>query len=143
MEWSDAVDAVQEGCMDELVGLLEAGLAKSRGEDGITLLHWAAYNNRIAIAKLLLESGADINAQGGILEESPLMWAMRRKFYAMGAYLVENGARFDIESRTGYDVVHNAVRLQSDTEDGDVIGLFSYLSGGPTLTTWIRMEIPQ
>ena len=40
--------------VDELVGLLEAGLAKSKSEDGITLLHWAAYNNRIAIAKLFV-----------------------------------------------------------------------------------------
>jgi ankyrin repeat protein len=97
MEWSDAVNAVQEGYIHELSGALAAGLGKATSEDGVTLLHWAAYNNRIAIARLLIESGADVNIKGGTLEETPLMWAMRRKFYAMGALLVESGAKFDIE----------------------------------------------
>lgn len=130
MEWSDAVNAVQEGYIHELSGALAAGLGKATSEDGVTLLHWAAYNNRIAIARLLIESGADVNIKGGTLEETPLMWAMRRKFYAMGALLVESGAKFDIESKTGYDVVHNAVRLQSDTLGGDVEGLFLLLEWG-------------
>lgn len=130
MEWPDAVNSVQEGKIDDLSSALAAGMAKEKAEDGVTLLHWAAYNNRVTIARLLLETGADVNAQGGVLQESSLMWAMRRKFYAMAAFLVENGARFDVESKTGYDVVHNAVRLEVGTVDGDLEGLFLLLEWG-------------
>jgi ankyrin repeat protein len=46
--------------------------AKVRGPDGETPLHSAAQHRRHAMAKLLLEYGADINAQGGEDKETPL-----------------------------------------------------------------------
>jgi predicted DNA-binding WGR domain protein len=46
-------------------------LAKYRGPDGETPLHGAAQYGRHAMAKLLLEHGADVNAQGGEDKETP------------------------------------------------------------------------
>ena len=30
---------------------------------GMTALHWAAFNNHVEVAKLLLQHGADVNAK--------------------------------------------------------------------------------
>jgi palmitoyltransferase len=46
-------------------------------DDNITLLHWAAINNRIDIAKYLINKGAKIDAIGGALNSTPLHWAVR------------------------------------------------------------------
>jgi predicted DNA-binding WGR domain protein len=51
-------------------------LAKFQGPDGETPLHSAAQYGRHAMAKLLLEHGADINAQGGEDKETPLGMAI-------------------------------------------------------------------
>jgi ankyrin repeat protein/predicted DNA-binding WGR domain protein len=46
-------------------------LAKTRGPEGETPLHSAVQHRRHAMAKLLLEHGADVNAQGGEDKETP------------------------------------------------------------------------
>src|SRR5262249_38849691 len=46
-------------------------LAKTRGPEGETPLHSAAQHGRHAMAKLLLEHGADVNAQGGEDQQTP------------------------------------------------------------------------
>lgn len=46
-------------------------------EEGITVLHWAAINNRIPVASYFLQKGADINAIGGELKSPPIHWAVR------------------------------------------------------------------
>lgn len=58
---------------------------------GCTLLHWAAINNRCKIAILLLDHGADSNGIGGTLGETPLLWALRKKYYTMVQLLVQKG----------------------------------------------------
>lgn len=44
----------------------------------VTLLHWAAINNRLDIVKFLLERGALVDAVGGELQASSLHWATRQ-----------------------------------------------------------------
>lgn len=46
-------------------------------KDGCSLLHWAAINNRTSIASYLIKYGANVNIQGGDLQETPLHWAVR------------------------------------------------------------------
>ena len=69
----DLVSAVQDGDFEfvrESIGE-NRSLVHAIDDDGISLLHWAAINNRISIAHLLLENGFQICSGGGVLNESP------------------------------------------------------------------------
>lgn len=46
-------------------------------EDGCSLLHWAAINNRLEIAKYLISKGANVHITGGQNNENPLQWSVR------------------------------------------------------------------
>lgn len=127
MDLKAAVEAVQNGDLSSLK--VTQQLAVEKDDEGVTLLHWAAYNNRCRIATILIDNGADVNSKGGAVEETPLMWAMRRKFYAMSALLIDHGADIHALSRTGDDLVHNCVKVRMDTE-GDIQGLFLALQWG-------------
>ena len=48
-------------------------------QENVTLLHWAAINNRREIVQYFLQLGADCNAVGGELMSTPLHWATRSK----------------------------------------------------------------
>ena len=53
-----------------------------KSEEGETPLHYAAYGNAVAAAKLLLEYGAEVNAANGAHASMPLhtaAWRKRRK----------------------------------------------------------------
>ena len=52
-------------------------LANERDGQGIAALHWAAINNHVIACKMLLESGAEVDAVGGELGATPLQWAAR------------------------------------------------------------------
>jgi predicted DNA-binding WGR domain protein len=49
----------------------DPSLARFRGPEGETPLHTAVQNRRHAMARLFLEHGADVNAQGGEDKETP------------------------------------------------------------------------
>lgn len=54
------------------------GINVNKGdEESITVLHWAAINNRIPVVSFFLQKGADINAIGGELKSPPIHWATR------------------------------------------------------------------
>ena len=79
----DAITAVQTGDFDsveELVVKNRLVSVNSKDTDGCTLLHWAAINNRVQITNLLVTNGA-LHVPGGILNETPLHWALRKQFY--------------------------------------------------------------
>ena len=66
----DIVKATQYGAFDRVRQLVEESgydVLKPDSEN-VTLLHWAAINNRQEIVNYLLKQGADINAIGGELE---------------------------------------------------------------------------
>jgi ankyrin repeat protein len=78
--------ASQRGDLGELQRLLTeaketgeegGGLANDRDAQNITSLHWASINNQVLACKILLESGAIVDAQGGDLNATPLQWAAR------------------------------------------------------------------
>lgn len=71
-------------------------------EDNITLLHWAAINNRVEIGKYLIGKGAKIDAVGGALRATPLQWAIRDGKLKMTILLLSCNAQtsiFDAEGR--------------------------------------------
>lgn len=51
--------------------------ANDTDAEGTTPLHWAAINGHVVAAKVLLERGAEVDARGGELRGTPLMWAAR------------------------------------------------------------------
>lgn len=68
--------------------------------DGVTLLHWAAINDRIKIAEYLISKGAKIDAVGGNLNSTPLYWAIRDGKLRMVVFLLSRNAQtslFDAE----------------------------------------------
>jgi ankyrin repeat protein len=58
-------DAVRRGETSKVATLLRAhpDLAWARGEHGKTGLHWAAEADQVEVARVLLDAGADVEAQ--------------------------------------------------------------------------------
>lgn len=82
--------------------------AKYTDEEGITPLHWAAINNRYAMCKFLLDSGADVNAKGGESVATPAMWAAQRCHYYIVNLLLQHGADPLLTDAQGYTILHLA-----------------------------------
>ena len=109
---ADVVSAVQTGDIEVLVELVEKGLiaATTTDKDGCSLLHWAAINNRCEIAKYLINHGADVNAVGGILQEIPLAWAVRKSFVHMCYILLQAGSKIGQCSKNHLTILHLAFK---------------------------------
>ena len=67
-------------------------LARRPDAENVTLLHWAAINNRKEISSYLLDRGADVDAVGGELQSTPLHWAVRQGHVGMVVLLSRRGA---------------------------------------------------
>ena len=109
---ADVVSAVQTGDIEVLIELVEKGMISvtTIDKDGCSLLHWAAINNRCEIAKYLLNHGADVNAIGGILQETPLAWAIRKSFVQMCCILLQAGSKVGLCSKNNFTVLHLAFK---------------------------------
>lgn len=81
--------------------------------DGHSLLHWSALSNLRAQAAELLDGDlAALDATGGYLEETPLMWALREEGSAGAAVdLLRRGANPNARNRLGDSCLHLAVRF--------------------------------
>lgn len=80
-------------------------LATKTLDDDITLLHWAAINNRIEIAKYLISKGAKVDAIGGVIRATPLYWATRDGKLEMVVYLLSVGAQTSIFDNEGNFII--------------------------------------
>lgn len=75
----DIVKATQYGAISRVKELIEAGWDVNQPDsETVTLLHWAAINNRKDIIKYFLAKGAVVDAVGGELNATPLHWATRQ-----------------------------------------------------------------
>ena len=80
--------------------------------DGCSLLHWSAINNRFDIVTYLLRLGADVDLPGGILQETPLMWAIRSGNNPKLIQLfIEKGANIGHVNIEGVDPLQLACRF--------------------------------
>ena len=62
---------------------------------GKTLLHSAAQNGNISLAKKVLEAGVNIDSPTFRFKKTPLYFAVANNKYEMVKFLVENGAKVD------------------------------------------------
>ncbi|KAH8869409.1 Palmitoyltransferase ZDHHC17 [Schistosoma japonicum] len=114
----DIVKAVQYGIMKRVIELVEPSDTHSEGfdvnqldDEDVSLLHWAAINNRLAIARYLLSKGAVIDRPGGHLAATPLHWAIRQSHLSMVHFLMQRGADPRFMDNTGLGCFHVAIQM--------------------------------
>ncbi|KFM66098.1 Palmitoyltransferase ZDHHC17, partial [Stegodyphus mimosarum] len=74
----DIVKATQFGVFERCQEIIEGGYDVNRPDsENVTLLHWAAINNRQEIVKYYISKGANVDTIGGELLSTPLHWATR------------------------------------------------------------------
>jgi ankyrin repeat protein len=88
---STLLSAIERGDLDAVRTTIAAApeLVRARDDDGATALHHAAFHGHRAIAELLIDSGAELNARDGMHQATPAGWAIN--------YLRERGALLAIE----------------------------------------------
>lgn len=77
-------------------------------DEGITLLHWAAINNRKEMVSYLIKKGGDVNAVGGELKSTPMHWATRQGHIGIVVLLLQHGANPEILDGEGCASIHLA-----------------------------------
>lgn len=105
------VQAVIRGDIEEVKSLIKDGADVNSGEGGSKYgykpLHYTAYNDHVAIAEVLIEAGADINAT--VFGVAPLQWAVHYKSKQVTDLLLEAGADVTIEDVTGTSALDEAL----------------------------------
>lgn len=109
----DIVKATQYGAIERVVELIDdRGYdVNQRDSENVTLLHWAAINNRLEIVNYLLSKGAYLDAIGGELRSTPLHWATRQGHLGMVVQLVKRGANPNILDGEGCACIHLAAQF--------------------------------
>ena len=84
--------------MENIQVFLDSGLVDvhTKDNDGWTPLHWAARNNSIAVAKLLISSGAEVNAKNNA-GRTPLHLAAYNNSRAVAELLISSGADVNVK----------------------------------------------
>lgn len=90
------------GEMEQVNKLLAEGVDASQANDGWknTPMHFAANNGHLAVAKLLKEQGAEVNAKN-LLGATPLHYAAENDDIAMTKWLLEQGADINAADEDG------------------------------------------
>ena len=93
-ETLEFLEAVKRGDVERVSAIVEADPKRVRvaGEQGKTGLHWAAELDRIEVARVLVDAGADIEARTS-WGASPLEWASTMGGSRVAELLLERGAR--------------------------------------------------
>ncbi|XP_063379743.1 palmitoyltransferase Hip14 [Cydia fagiglandana] len=108
----DIVKATQYGAFDRVRELVEAGWDVNQPDhETVTLLHWAAINNRREICQYLLARGAHVDAVGGELRATPLHWAARQGHLEAAVILVRAGADLTRRDAEGCAPLHLAAQF--------------------------------
>jgi hypothetical protein len=93
---------IESGDSDAVSLFIDAGFSPSVTDaKGIPALSIAVRAQNIAIARLLIDSGADVNTLSGDRLYSPLMDAAQKGDLAMAELLLEHGAKPDLKSKDG------------------------------------------
>lgn len=108
----DIVKATQYGAIGRVKELIEAGWDVNQPDsETVTLLHWAAINNRKDIIKYFLDKGAIVDAVGGELNATPLHWATRQGHLGAVVLLLAAGADPSLRDAEGCSCIHLAAQF--------------------------------
>uniref|UniRef100_A0A671KA29 Palmitoyltransferase n=1 Tax=Sinocyclocheilus anshuiensis TaxID=1608454 RepID=A0A671KA29_9TELE len=108
----DIVKATQYGIFERCRELVEAGYdVRQPDKENVTLLHWAAINNRIDLVKYYISKGAIVDQLGGDLNSTPLHWATRQGHLSMVVQLMKYGADPSLIDGEGCSCVHLATQF--------------------------------
>ena len=104
--------AVQEPSADRVKEILagDPTLVTIRNEGG-TALHFAAIANDRAMADILLDAGADLNARDDTYQMTPIGWANEEGHVEMVQYLYQRGAEVDLHRAAAYGLVDRVKEL--------------------------------
>uniref|UniRef100_A0A1B0AIE9 Palmitoyltransferase n=1 Tax=Glossina pallidipes TaxID=7398 RepID=A0A1B0AIE9_GLOPL len=108
----DIVKATQYGATARVKNLVDAGWDVNQPDsETVTLLHWAAINNRRDIIRYFLEKGAIVDAIGGELNATPLHWATRQGHLGSVVLLMAAGADPRVRDAEGCSCIHIAAQF--------------------------------
>ncbi|XP_064168316.1 putative palmitoyltransferase ZDHHC13 [Anguilla rostrata] len=109
----DIVKATQFGVLARCRELVEAGYdVRQPDKENVSLLHWAAINNRAELVKYYISKGAIVDQLGGDLNSTPLHWAVRQGHLSMVIQLLRYGADPSLADGEGFCCLHLAVLFQ-------------------------------
>ncbi|CAH1388918.1 unnamed protein product [Nezara viridula] len=108
----DIVKATQYGHLERCKELIEGGYDVNEPDsETVTLLHWAAINNRQDIIRYYVSKGAVVDAVGGELLATPLHWATRQGHLGSVTLLIQYGADPMITDAEGCACIHVAAQF--------------------------------
>ncbi|KAJ6651390.1 hypothetical protein lerEdw1_020963 [Lerista edwardsae] len=108
----DIVKATQYGIYERCRELVEAGYdVRQPDKENVTLLHWAAINNRLDLVKYYISKGAIVDQLGGDLNSTPLHWATRQGHLSMVVQLMKYGADPSLIDGEGCSCIHLAAQF--------------------------------
>uniref|UniRef100_A0A674NAF5 Palmitoyltransferase n=1 Tax=Takifugu rubripes TaxID=31033 RepID=A0A674NAF5_TAKRU len=100
------------GIFERCRELVEAGFdVRQPDKENVTLLHWAAINNRVDLVKYYISKGAIVDQLGGDLNSTPLHWATRQGHLSMVVQLMKYGADPSLIDGEGCSCVHLAAQF--------------------------------
>jgi ankyrin repeat protein len=103
-------EAVHRGDLAAVRRMLRANptLARFRGDDSNTPLHWASWDGRADIAALLVDAGADVNDRRAMDGGTPLWLAGWQGRTDVVRLLLQHGADPEVRSNDGNTPLHEA-----------------------------------
>lgn len=105
----DIVRATQYGVFQRVRDLVEAGFdVNTLDRENVSLLHWAAINNRVDIVRYFISKGAIVDRLGGDLNSTALHWATRQGHLSMVVHLMACGGDPTLRDGEGYSCLHLA-----------------------------------
>ncbi|XP_059142261.1 palmitoyltransferase ZDHHC17-like [Physella acuta] len=108
----DIVRATQYGVIPRVHELIEAGYdVNQMDHENVSLLHWAAINNRTEIVNYFMSKGAIVDRFGGHLNSTPLHWATRQGHLSMVVQLMSFGADPSLKDGEGCCCIHLAAQF--------------------------------
>jgi cellobiose-specific phosphotransferase system component IIA len=95
-------DAAQQGDRNGVRSLLEQKAdVNARQGDGMTALHWAAFNDDLEMARMLLGAGANVKAETRLGAVTPLFMACKNGSASMIEALAQAGADANLPNAHG------------------------------------------